>query len=82
MEEEKLDFSSVSSPVKVGDTVHRQAGLWTPTIHDLLHFLNEKGLTFVPSPLGFDDQGREILNFLPGKAATRPWPTFFLVIAA
>lgn len=75
MEEEKLDFGSVSSPVKVGDTVHRQAGPWTPTIHALLHFLNKKGLTFVPRSLGFDDQGREVLKFLPGKAATRPWPT-------
>lgn len=26
MEEEKLDFGSVSSPVKIGNTVHRQAG--------------------------------------------------------
>lgn len=75
MEEEKLDFGSVSSPVKVGDTVHRQAGPWTPTIHELLNFLNGKGLTFVPRSLGFDDRGREVLNFLPGKAATRPWPT-------
>ncbi len=75
MEEEKLDFGSVSSPVKIGDTVHRQAGPWTVTLHELLHFLNEKGLTFVPHALGFDSQGREVLNFLPGIAATRPWPT-------
>ncbi len=74
MEEEKLDFGSVSSPVKIGDTVHRQAGPWTATIHELLRFLNDEGLAFAPRPLGFDDQGREILNFLPGNAATRPWP--------
>lgn len=78
MQEEKLEFSSVSSPVKIGNEVHRQSGPWTPTIHALLHFLSVKGLTFTPCPLGFDDQGREILNFLPGKAATRPWPTVLI----
>ena len=71
--EEKLDFSSVSSAVKVGDTVRRQAGPWTPTIHALLQFLGERGFAYAPTPLGMDESGREILTFLPGKAASRPW---------
>ena len=74
MNEEKLHFGFVSSPVKVGDTVRRQAGPWTPTIHALLRFLNDNGFTYAPEPLGLDDQGREILRFLPGNAAVRPWP--------
>ena len=74
MEEEKLNFGSVSSPVKIGDTVHRQAGSWTPTIHALLEFLSQNDFNYAPQPIGMDDQGREILNFLPGNAAARPWP--------
>lgn len=78
MEEEKLNYGSVSSPVKIGNTVHRQAGTWTPTIHALLQFLNQNGFAFAPRAIGMDGQGREILDFLPGKAATRPWPTVLL----
>ena len=74
MEEEVLGFGSVSSPVRIGDTVHRQAGSWTPTIHALLEFLHQEGFSYSPLPLGVDGKGREILNFLPGQAATRPWP--------
>ncbi len=74
MDEEILDFGAVSSAVKIGDTVHRQAGPWTPTIHALLNFLNEKGFGFAPQVIGMDEQGREILTFLPGIAASRPWP--------
>ena len=78
MEEEKLNFGSVSSPVKIGNTVHRQAGAWTPTIHALLKFLNQNGFAYAPHVLGMDERGREILDFLPGKAATRPWPAVLL----
>src|SRR6266481_9363085 len=74
MEEEKLTYSSVSSPVKIGDTVHRQTGAWTPTIHNLLGFLKAKGFAYSPAVLGTDEKSREILEFLPGKAAIRPWP--------
>jgi len=75
MEEEILSFGTVSSAVKIGDAVHRQTGPWTPTIHALLNFLNEKGFSYAPHVLGMDEQGREILTFLPGIAASRPWPT-------
>lgn len=78
MEEEKLDFGSVSSPVRIGNTVHRQAGAWTPTVHALLKFLNQNSFAYAPQPIGMDAQGREVLKFLPGRAATRPWPTVLL----
>lgn len=78
MKEEKLEFGFVSSPVKVGDTVHRQAGLWTATIHNLLNFLNNNGFKYAPKPMGLDEKGREILEYLPGEAAVRPWPQHLL----
>lgn len=73
MQEEKLNYSFVSSPVKIDNTVHRQTGPWTPTIHSLLNFLQSKGFKYSQKVLGFDEQGREVLEFLPGEAATRPW---------
>jgi len=78
MEEEKLAHGFVSSAVKIGDTVHRQTGAWTPTIHDLLSFLQAKGFAYSPKVLGMDEKGREILEFLPGESATRPWSSFML----
>jgi hypothetical protein len=72
--EEELAFGSVSAPVKIGNTVHRQAGAWTPTIHALLAFLQANHFAYSPEVLGTDEKGREILTFLPGTAATRPWP--------
>lgn len=47
--------------------VHRPTGPWTPAVHDLLAFLNERGLPGVPRVDGFDTEGREVLEFLPGE---------------
>jgi len=56
----------VNSVVRVGDTVRRIHGNCTPTIHRLLAHVRERGVTWVPAPLGYDDRGREILTFIPG----------------
>lgn len=48
-----------------GPVVHRPTGPWTPSVHELLGFL--AGLDGVPRVLGFDDEDREVLSFLPGK---------------
>jgi len=59
--------------VKVGDSVRRGAGPWTPTVQALLAHLQAKGFP-APAPLGLDEQGREIVSFLPGRASNWPWP--------
>jgi hypothetical protein len=53
---------------RIGDTVRRQTGPWTPAVHALLGYL-EPRLPGVPAVLGFDDSGREILSYLPGRVA-------------
>ena len=58
---------------RVGDTVRRPAGDWTPTIHALLRHLRRQGFA-APEPLGLDGLGREILSFLPRRAGLWPWP--------
>ena len=63
--------------VKVGDTVRRAAGPWTPTIQALLAHLGAKGFP-CPRPLGLDAQGREMASFLPGRASNWPWPPALL----
>jgi Phosphotransferase enzyme family len=60
--------------VRVGDTVRRPAGPWTPAVHALLAHLHAAGFDGAPRPLGIDERGREILTFVPGTVA---WPGGF-----
>ena len=57
--------------VRVGDTVRRAPGVASKAIHALLRHLELVGFTGAPRCLGFDDQGREILTFIPGEVAVR-----------
>lgn len=65
--EERLAGGNMEPVVRVGDTVRRVAGAWTPAVHALLSVLADAGITSVPRALGFDEQGREVLTFLPGE---------------
>ena len=51
---------------RVGETVRRSTGHWTPTVHALLAHLGRIGFEGAPSPLGIDSEGREVLSFLTG----------------
>ena len=63
--------------VRVGDTVRRPAGPWTPAVHALLTHLHEAGFDGAPRPLGLDSRGREVLTFIPGTPA---WPGRFRLL--
>jgi len=76
MSEEVLSGGNMTAVVRVGDTVRRTAGPWTPTIHAFLRHLRASGFTLAPEPLGLDERGREILTLLPGAPATYPLPPF------
>jgi hypothetical protein len=62
-----LEGGNVGGAVRVGDTVRRPTGPWTPAVHELLDYLAAEGLPHVPRVLGTDDRGREILTYLPGR---------------
>jgi len=62
-----LEGGNVGGAVRAGDTVRRPTGPWTPAVHELLEFLADAGLPHVPRVLGTDDQGREVLTYLPGR---------------
>lgn len=68
----ELTGGNMSDPVRVGDTVHRVAGPWTPTVHRLLRHLRGHG---VPAPLGFA-AGREVVSYLPGTVPQDPMPAW------
>src|SRR6185503_216590 len=62
--------------VRVGDTVRRAAGPWTPAVHALLRHVRASGFDLAPAPLGMDERGREILAFIPGRPGAYPLPDF------
>jgi len=63
---------NLSASVRVGDTVRRRAGPWTPAVHALLAHFGRAGFP-APQPLGFDTRGRAMLAFLPGEVHPG-WP--------
>jgi len=70
--EEPLAGGNLSAGVvRVGDTVRRPTGPWTPAVHALLRHLESVGFDGAPRVHGIDEKGREILDFLPGAMA---WP--------
>ena len=67
-----------SGIVRIGDTVRRPAGPWTPAVHALLGHLHAVGFSGAPQPYGVDERGREVLSFAPGVVA---WPDHFELLA-
>lgn len=57
---------NLQDAVRVGDTVHRRAGPWTPSVHALLRYL-ERASFPAPRVVGMDAQGREVLRFVEGQ---------------
>ena len=68
---------SVSTVVRSGHTVRRPSGPWTTTIHALLRHLAAKDYRYSPRALGLEADG-EILEYIEGEVALRPWPSCLL----
>lgn len=75
-EEVDLPGGKLNNVVRVGDTVRRRAGSWTPTIHAVLEHLRACGYPYSPEALGFDETGREVLEYIEGETIgdAYPWP--------
>jgi Ser/Thr protein kinase RdoA (MazF antagonist) len=58
---------NLSDVVRVGDTVRRVPGPWSPAVHALLRHLESVGFDGAPRFLGVDERGREILSFVDGE---------------
>jgi Ser/Thr protein kinase RdoA (MazF antagonist) len=64
--------------VRVGNTVRRPAGAWTPAVHALLDHLAAAGFAAAPRALGLDEHGREVVSYAPGDVV---WPGHFELLA-
>ncbi|MCM2580134.1 phosphotransferase [Streptomyces meridianus] len=70
MHEEILTGGGVNHVVRIGATVRRPTGPWTPAVHALLDHLAAAGFRGAPRAHGIDEQGREVLDFVPGQIGT------------
>src|SRR5438874_951264 len=74
MAEERPLGGNLNDAVRVGNTVRRRAGPWTPAVHALLRFLEAEGFP-APRARGMDEKGREVLDYIEGEAhAGNPIP--------
>lgn len=72
--EEPLAGGYVTRVVRVGQTVHRAMGPWSPAVHALLRHLEAVGFRGVPRLLGIDAAGREVLSFIDGAVPAGAGP--------
>ncbi|WP_439422988.1 phosphotransferase [Saccharothrix sp. HUAS TT10] len=73
MEEEVLTGGGLNEVVRVGSTVRRPTGPWTPTVHRLLEHLAPLGIS--PAVHGVEVVGgreREVLSYLVGEVGHPP----------
>lgn len=74
MSETVLRGGDLNFVVRIGDTVRRPVGPWSPAVHALLQHFGSVGFNGAPRFLGIDDEGREILSYVEGDAAFAPVP--------
>jgi hypothetical protein len=65
--------------VRVGETVRRPTGPWTPAVHELLRHLDRERFDGAPRAIGIDEAGREILTFVRGAVV---WPAHYDLVAS
>lgn len=74
----RLRGGNVGGAVRVGATVRRPTGSWTPAVHALLEHLRDAGLDAIPRVIGIDGEDREVLDYVAGDTADAhdPWPAW------
>ena len=60
--------------VRIGDTVRRPLRPFSLTVQAYLAHLRDAGFAGAPLPFGVDEQGREMLSFVPGDVPRNPLP--------
>jgi hypothetical protein len=65
-EEVPLGGGGLTEVVRVGETVRRRAGAWTPAVQALLRHLEAVGFPGAARSLGTDSLGREVLAWVEG----------------
>lgn len=73
-DEQVLARDGVTDVVRVGQTVRRPVRPFSSTVQTYLSHLRACGIEFVPEPLGYDEQGREVLSFVEGEVPGETLP--------
>ncbi len=60
--------------VRVGDSVRRKSGEWSPAVHRLLRQCRASGMTSVPEVRDLTIDGHEVLGFIRGDVPAYPMP--------
>ena len=60
--------------VRIGNTVRRPVRPFTATVQHFLAYLQARGFSGAPQPLGYDELGREVLSYLDGDVPREPLP--------
>ncbi len=80
MDEERLRGGNLHGAVRVGETVRKPAGPWTPAVDGLLRHLEAQAWDGAPRSFGVDDQGRHVLSYVEGETvgdgSVTPWPAW------
>jgi hypothetical protein len=73
---QRLPGGRTTGATRVGDTVRKPTRPWTPSVRAVLDHLEAVGFEGAPRALGVDDQGHQVLTYLPGDTVgeRRPWP--------
>lgn len=67
MDEQALSGGNMGGALRVGATVRKPAQPQSATIRRLLTHVRAQGVTWVPEPLGTDEQGRDVWSFIAGE---------------
>jgi Ser/Thr protein kinase RdoA (MazF antagonist) len=76
LEEPTLEFLSDSLRVvgRIGSTVVRRTGWWSPAVQHLLTWLEARGFEESVRFLGLDADGNEVLTYIEGTSNVDAWP--------
>lgn len=72
VEETYLEGGAVSGAVRIGSTVRRTPSARSAYARELLTLFEKRGWRGAPRFLGLDEQGRETLGYVAGRAAVTP----------
>jgi aminoglycoside phosphotransferase (APT) family kinase protein len=69
---QSLPGGFISAVTRTGGTVRRTPGSNAVFVHELLEHLARAGWAGAPRFHGFDEQGQEVLDFVPGRSGVEP----------
>lgn len=71
-DQEYLAGGGVNEVLRIGQTVRRPVAPSSPRVHGLLRHVRAQGFTAAPEFHGIDEEGREVLSFIPGEVSNYP----------